>query len=124
MPSTFGSKWHRPFKSTTPFSSSKRPPIPKIIMASNEEGTKINESAYYEVRPAAGKDADVAEVQATMRDMKQAEFVPKPEDAMDALGIPDWRQLEKKVVRRLDMTLMPCLWGLYLFNYLDRASIA
>lgn len=55
---------------------------------------------------------------------KQAEFIPTPEDQIDALGIPDWRQLEKKIVRRLDMTLMPCLWSLYLFNYLDRASIA
>ena len=55
---------------------------------------------------------------------KQAEFVPSPEDQIDALGIPEWRALEKKIVRRLDMTLMPCLWSLYLFNYLDRASIA
>ncbi|KAL1586856.1 hypothetical protein WHR41_04049 [Cladosporium halotolerans] len=55
---------------------------------------------------------------------KQADFVPSPEDQIDALGIPEWRALEKKIVRRLDMTLMPCLWSLYLFNYLDRASIA
>lgn len=47
-----------------------------------------------------------------------------PEDQIDALGIPNWRDLEKQVVRRLDITLMPCLWVLYLFNYLDRASIA
>ena len=55
---------------------------------------------------------------------KQADFIPSPEDQIDALGIPEWRTLEKKIVRRLDMTLMPCLWTLYLFNYLDRASIA
>jgi hypothetical protein len=55
---------------------------------------------------------------------KQAAFIPSPEDQIDALGIPEWRTLEKKLVRRLDMTLMPCLWTLYLFNYLDRASIA
>jgi len=55
---------------------------------------------------------------------KQADFIPSPEDQIDALGIPEWRTLEKKLVRRLDMTLMPCLWVLYLFNYLDRASIA
>lgn len=55
---------------------------------------------------------------------KQADFIPSPEDQIDALGIPEWRTLEKKIVRRLDMTLMPCLWVLYLFNYLDRASIA
>jgi hypothetical protein len=55
---------------------------------------------------------------------KQAAFIPSPEDQIDALGIPEWRTLEKKLVRRLDMTLLPCLWTLYLFNYLDRASIA
>jgi hypothetical protein len=55
---------------------------------------------------------------------KQAAFIPNPEDQIDALGIPEWRTLEKKLVRRLDMTLLPCLWTLYLFNYLDRASIA
>jgi MFS transporter, ACS family, DAL5 transporter family protein len=61
---------------------------------------------------------------------------------IEALGIEDWRTLEKKIVRRLDLTLMPCLWVcclflptclrpltchsqvLYIFNYLDRASIA
>lgn len=52
-------------------------------------------------------------------------FVPaSPEEQLDALGIPNWRELERKIVRRLDMTLMPCLWVLYLFNYLDRSSIA
>lgn len=55
---------------------------------------------------------------------KQGELLPSPEEQIDALGIPNWRELEKKVVKRLDMTLMPCLWVLYLFNYLDRASIA
>ncbi|KAI6383317.1 hypothetical protein MCOR25_000237 [Pyricularia grisea] len=50
--------------------------------------------------------------------------IPTAEEQIDALGIPNWRDLEKKVVKRLDMTLLPCLWVLYLFNYLDRASIA
>lgn len=43
---------------------------------------------------------------------------------IEALGIPDWQEKEKLIVRRLDMTLMPMLWVLYLFNYLDRASIS
>lgn len=43
---------------------------------------------------------------------------------IEALGIENWQELEKKLVRRLDLTLMPCLWVLYMFNYLDRASIA
>lgn len=50
--------------------------------------------------------------------------LPSTLDSIEALGIPDWQKLEKKLVRRLDWTLMPCLWVLYLFNYLDRASIA
>lgn len=52
------------------------------------------------------------------------DYVPQPEDVIEALGIPNWRELEKTIVRRLDMTLMPSLWVLYIFNYLDRASIA
>lgn len=29
---------------------------------------------------------------------------------IEALGIENWQALEKKLVRRLDLTLMPCLW--------------
>lgn len=46
------------------------------------------------------------------------------QNPLDALGIPDWRAVEKKVVKRLDMTLLPMLWILYLSNYLDRTNIA
>lgn len=31
---------------------------------------------------------------------------------------------EKRLVRKLDLTLMPMVWVLYLFNYLDRNNIA
>ncbi|KAH8692211.1 major facilitator superfamily domain-containing protein [Talaromyces proteolyticus] len=31
---------------------------------------------------------------------------------------------ERKLVRKLDMTLMPIIWVMYLFNYLDRNNIA
>ncbi|EKJ72786.1 hypothetical protein NXS19_012892 [Fusarium pseudograminearum] len=55
--------------------------------------------------------------------MKEEGRLPSPEEQIEALGIPNWRELEKKIVRRLDMTLMPCVWCLYFFNYLDRASI-
>jgi hypothetical protein len=34
-----------------------------------------------------------------------------------------WRSSEKQLVRKLDMTLLPLLWLLYLFNYLDRNNI-
>ncbi|KAI7285559.1 MFS general substrate transporter [Hortaea werneckii] len=57
-------------------------------------------------------------------ELKDHEHLPAPDQVIEDLGIPNWRELEKKVVRRLDMTLMPCLWVLYFFNYRDRASIA
>lgn len=36
----------------------------------------------------------------------------------------EWHSTSKRLVRKLDMTLMPIIWALYLFNYLDRTSIA
>lgn len=36
----------------------------------------------------------------------------------------DWHRTSRSVVRKLDMTLMPMIWLLYLFNYLDRNNIA
>ncbi|GAB7336643.1 hypothetical protein MBLNU13_g10329t2 [Cladosporium sp. NU13] len=52
-----------------------------------------------------------------------ADELPSLEEVIKRLGIADWRQLEKKLIRRLDMTLVPMLWILYIFNYLDRASL-
>jgi hypothetical protein len=67
---------------------------------------------------------------------------PSAINPLDALGLEDWRTVEKKVVRRLDMTILPMLWVsltqalgsgtqidhiiqvLYLSNYLDRTNIA
>ena len=49
--------------------------------------------------------------------------LPTRDEIIDQLGIPDWKKLEKKLVLRLDMTLLPMLWILYVFNYLDRASL-
>lgn len=90
----------------------------------SKDATETGHSVHYEMMARPNKDNDVANVENAAAALKQEEFMPKPEDAMEALGIPEWRQLEKKIVRRLDMTLMPCLWCLYLINYLDRASIA
>ncbi|KAF7555169.1 hypothetical protein G7Z17_g2339 [Cylindrodendrum hubeiense] len=36
----------------------------------------------------------------------------------------EWRATEKSLVRKLDCTLLPMVWVLYLFNYLDRNNIA
>ncbi|KAM0722812.1 hypothetical protein Q7P37_002254 [Cladosporium fusiforme] len=54
---------------------------------------------------------------------QSADELPKAEEMIERLGIPDWRNLEKNLVRRLDITLVPMLWVLYVTNYLDRASI-
>ncbi|KAF2248079.1 MFS general substrate transporter [Trematosphaeria pertusa] len=34
------------------------------------------------------------------------------------------RRMEQRLVRKLDMTLMPVVWVLYFFNYMDRNNIA
>lgn len=35
-----------------------------------------------------------------------------------------WAEAEKGLVRKLDTTLLPMTWVLYMFNYLDRNNIA
>lgn len=37
---------------------------------------------------------------------------------------PEWAKAEQKLVRKLDATLLPMVWVLYMFNYLDRNNIA
>ena len=43
---------------------------------------------------------------------------------VESLGLEDAPALEKKIVRTLDMTMLPQLWVLYMFNYLNRVNIA
>lgn len=91
---------------------------------SPQQGSDTKPSATGTEKGAAEQvNREPSVVEANDGDGKR-EFLPTPEEQIDALGIPNWRDLEKQVVKRLDMTLMPCLWVLYLFNYLDRASIA
>lgn len=40
------------------------------------------------------------------------------------LGLANTAELEKKVVRALDTWMLPQLWILYMFNYLNRTNIA
>lgn len=50
-----------------------------------------------------------------------------PHDLHSTLGhheSPEWKSSERRVVRKLDMTLLPTVWVLYMFNYLDRNNIA
>ncbi|KAM0260096.1 hypothetical protein ACHAQJ_003021 [Trichoderma viride] len=51
--------------------------------------------------------------------------IEKGENVHDELvNTPEWRARERKLVRKLDMTLLPVVWVLYLFNYLDRNNIS
>ena len=49
---------------------------------------------------------------------------PQPIDPVEALNIPDWREKERQLVRRLDLTFMPIIWILYFHNHIDRNNIA
>lgn len=82
---------------------------------------------------AMGPDADIptttdkaafGDHNEEMDDGDSIKASPNYVDPMEALGIENWREIEKKVVRRLDITLLPMLWVLYLSNYLDRTNIA
>ena len=44
---------------------------------------------------------------------------PRPPVQIEA-----WLAANKSLVQKLDFTLVPMIWVLYLFNYLDRNSIA
>lgn len=57
-----------------------------------------------------------------LEDAKQQVDAEKIEHA-DVVS-PEWKKTEKSLVRKLDMTLMPVVWVLYIFNYLDRNNIA
>lgn len=41
-----------------------------------------------------------------------------------ALGFEDTDAMQKKIVRMLDIWMLPQLWILYMFNYLNRTNIA
>ncbi|EXJ58529.1 hypothetical protein A1O7_05955 [Cladophialophora yegresii CBS 114405] len=55
---------------------------------------------------------------------EKAEIAKHIDLEQDVPSTPQWRAQERKVVKKLDMTLMPTVWILYLFNYLDRNNIA
>jgi len=63
---------------------------------------KVEESSLHEVEMKAASD--------------KIEQLPEYDD--------DIRTMEKRLVRKLDMSLMPVVWILYFFNYMDRNNIA
>lgn len=92
-------------------------------LAHEEQGSNTADTTVPNKAVPEKEQADFEQAEEGNKVM-DASHLPRPEEVIEALGIPNWRELEKKAVRRLDMTLMPALWVLYLFNYLDRASIA
>lgn len=63
----------------------------------------------------ASTDSTIKEIH--MSDLKEdVESTSPPSD--------EYKAIEKRLVRKLDLTLVPMLWILYLFNYLDRNNIA
>lgn len=67
--------------------------------------------------------ADHLDVQTTMTEDKELAVA---NTAASSLGLSgeEWTAAEKKLIQKLDLTLVPMLWILYLFNYLDRNNIA
>jgi len=75
-----------------------------------------------ELNPQEKGDSPIEHAEEALK-QDAAEHLPRRQEMLEQLGIPNWQEVEKKVVRRLDMTLLPTLWILYVFNYLDRASL-
>jgi hypothetical protein len=48
----------------------------------------------------------------------------REEGVSSEVNDPSYDAAQKSLVRKLDMTLMPMVFVLYLFNYLDRNNIA
>lgn len=65
-------------------------------------------------------DANTAHVEMGTKSEK-LDYEGSREDTTDQ---ERWDAVEKSLVRKLDLTLMPTVWLLYLFNYLDRNNIA
>lgn len=58
-----------------------------------------------------------------IRDSKKTEFASDINNVA-SLGLENAAELERMVVRRLDMFMLPQMWILYMFNYLNRTNIA
>lgn len=54
---------------------------------------------------------------------EQEEIVEKYEDfaVLDCLS-PEEMEREKKLVRKIDLYILPCMWFMYLLSYMDRTK--
>ena len=69
-------------------------------------------------KPAVDTFSEIVMDDKTSHSEKQTQLESQPEFTAEQ------RAMERRLVRKLDMTLMPVVWTLYLFNYLDRNNIA
>ncbi|KAH7126632.1 major facilitator superfamily domain-containing protein [Dendryphion nanum] len=63
-------------------------------------------------------DNEILDEKHNMKDVTKLEQAPVEEYDQATLAV------ERSLVRKLDMTLMPVVWVLYFFNYMDRNNIA
>lgn len=59
------------------------------------------------MQTGGGIELDQLEEQLKVTDKDE---LPSPEQVIEALNIPNWRELQKKLIFRLDITLLPMLW--------------
>lgn len=57
-------------------------------------------------------------------DEKPATSVSSKKEDDELPSDVEFRRVERSLVRKLDYTLMPMVWLLYFFNYLDRNNIS
>ena len=60
-----------------------------------------------------GRAEDTAYLETVPTNQSEGFKEAQKHNAIEALGIEDWQAKEKKIVRTLDMTLLPQLWILY-----------
>jgi hypothetical protein len=90
----------------------------------NTNDAVSSEKAGVEYLDAKMGDDDPEHLPATdIHDEKRTEFASDINHVAQ-LGFTNTAELEKKVVRRLDTWMLPQLWILYMFNYLNRTNIA
>ncbi|KAJ4003952.1 hypothetical protein NW766_011807 [Fusarium irregulare] len=72
-----------------------------------------------QIEPRGSKDLADGEI------IKPADALAEDEELTIALAnyVPDTAE-EKRLVRKIDFTLLPCLWWMYVLAYLDRGNIA
>jgi len=86
------------------------------VVFSEKGGVDYLDTKHAHDRPESVPVTDV-------HDEKRTEFASDINHVAQ-LGFANTAELEKKVVRRLDTWMLPQLWILYMFNYLNRTNIA